>query len=476
VAGEQFTESLQENLVTVLAYNIEQGRLLSRTLNTGLMDPNFRTIADACIEYWKQYDKPPMDHTADLLAHIIEDTGHRQAKAITRILRGMVQLSPSLNTEYILRQKNDHERMQQIKALIIESAEKINTMQHLAIRDIEDEWNRLLANRETINFDPGLRLTNYRAVMDQVRKTDAEFKSGIAMLDNNHIIPARGEVFIWLGASGRGKTWALIQQGGEALKDRKKVLHLTHELDAYKTAIRYYQYLFRCAKRDLPAETTELDIRDGELVGLLPKKIQPAFSLENESLSSDELRTHIKMFGRRFNNLIIKSFPSGEMDNNTMLAYLDMLEAQTGFVPDIVIDDYLGIHRVDRKDPRASHRQNMIDFRGTMQKRNMAGVTAWQSNREGADAKMIKATHVAEAWPIVENADNIVAFSSTDREFNLGLCRGFVPKGRGERDKFGFLMTQSYAIGQFCMDSHWLKNSYFDALEELPDAERESDG
>lgn len=468
MAEEQYTESLQENLVTCLAYNDEQGRFLSHTINTGLLDPNFRTIADACLTYWKDYNKPPMDHTPDLLAHIIEDKGHRQAKAITRILRGMVQLSPSLNTTYILRQKNNHERMQEIKALIIESAEKINTMQHLAIGDIEDEWNKLLAKRETINFDPGLRLSNHRAVMESMRKTDAEFKSGVGILDKRHIIPARGEVFLWLASSGRGKSWALVQQGGEALKTRKKVLHITHELDANKTAIRYYQYLFQCAKRDLPAETTELDIRDGELVGLTPKTLKPSFSLDNESLSSSELAVHIKRYGTRFNDLIIKEFPSGQMDHNALIAYLDTLEAQEKFIPDLIIDDYLGIHKIDRRDPRGSHTQNLIDFRGLLQSRNMAGATAWQSNREGAEAKMIKATHVAEAWPIVQNADNIVSFSSSDREFNLGLCRGFVPKGRGEADKFGFLMTQSYAVGQFCMESHWLNNSYFEALEELP--------
>lgn len=464
---ERFTHSLQENLITVLAYNDIEGRVLSKTLNTNLLDPDFRTIADECIAYWQKYDKAPLDHTADLVGHIIDDPNNRRAKAITRLLKGMVGLSSSMNTAYILTQQRQHERSQQIRAAIIESAEKINSQQHLAIGEIEDIWHDLLAENKVTNFDPGLRLSNYRAVLDALKLSDSEFSSGVSILDRKFIQPSRGELFIWLGPSGRGKTWALVMQGAEALKKQKKVLHITLEVSSHRTAQRYYQYLFHCSKRDIPAETTDLIIRNGKLEGMRPRSLKTAFALDNESLAADELRSHIKIFGKRFDNLIIKSFPPGTLSLKDLDAYLDALE-QEGFIPDLVVTDYAGIMETDVKNTRDSHSSNVLGLRTQAVKRNQAWVTAWQSNRAGAEAKMVKATHVAEAWQVIQHGDNIVSFSSSDREFLLGLCRGFVAKGRGDQDKFGFLMTQSFAVGQFCIDSHWLNSAYFKALEELP--------
>lgn len=471
---ERFPENLQENLVTVLAYNDAEGRILSKTLDTELMDPDFRTIADACIDYWTKYDKPPLDHTADLVSHIIEDKGNRRAKAITRILKGIVNLSDHMNTAYILTQQRMHERMQLVRAAILESAEKINSQQHLAITDIEKIWGDLLENNTVANFDPGLRLSNYRAVLDNLTTTDAEFSSGIPLLDKRHIQPARGEVFMLLGASGRGKSWGLVNIGAEALNDKKRVLHITLENSVYRTAQRYYQRLFNCSKRDVPAETTSLDLREGKLTGLSPKVIKPSFALDHE-MSGDELRTHIKRFGKRFDNLIIKAFPSGGMSLRMLDAYLDALEISEKWTPDLVIVDYAGIMDIDIKHAFESHSRNVLGLRGLAVKRNQAFATAWQSNRAGADAKMLKATHVAEAWPIVQHSDNIVTFSSSDREFLLGICRGFVAKGRNDADKFGFLFTQAYAVGQFCIESHWLTNNYYKELEKLDPPEASDD-
>jgi hypothetical protein len=468
---ENFSTPLQENLVTVLAYNAEQGRVLANTLNTGLMDPDFRTIADACVAYWKEYDKPPLDHTADLLSHITEDKGHRRSKAVTRILRGMVALSDSINTEYVVRQTQDFEFTQAIKAAIIDSAEKVNSLGHNAIEDVREIWGELLSRGRSAAFDPGTRLSNFKAVLDHLRQSDAEFSSGIPLLDRRHITPARGTLFMWLGASGRGKTWALVMQGGEALRRRKKVLHITCEMDEAPCALRYYQFLFGCSKRDVPVNATALDLSEGKLVGLDPKIIKPAFALDQESLAPMHLKAHITRFGKRFDNLIIKNFPSGDLSINGLVAFLDMLEASENFIPDLLILDYAGIMKIDPRAPRESHSQNVISLRGLMQKRNMAGATAWQSNREGADSHVIKATNVAEAWPIIHHSDIVVSFSSSDREFLLGLCRGFVPKARNEEDKFSFLMTQSYKVGQFCMESHYLSADYYEHLDALAEPE-----
>lgn len=472
--GEQFTVSLQENLITVLAYNAEQGRVLANTLNTNLMDGDYRTVATAVIDYWKKYNKPPEDHTADLVAHITEDKGNRRAKSITRILRGMVHLSDTVNTEYVLRQAALFSRMQRIKAAVIESAEKINSNQHMAIEEIEGIWNDLLAQRMDTAFVPGIRGTDFQVVVDAMKQQDSEFSSGVKILDRKHVTPQRGELFLWMGASGRGKTWALVKQGVAALKRRKKVLHISLEMNEARTLQRYYQCAFNVARRDVPVQTVSLDIKKGDLLGLEQINIQPEFHLDN-AFAAEQLSQQLQRRGRNFKNLIVKAFPSGTLTLNGLKAYMDMLEATEGFVPDLLIMDYAGIMAHDPKDIRTSMSLAVLGLRGIAVSKNIAVCTAHQSNREGADARMIKATHVAEAWPIIHHSDVIVTFSSSDREFRLGLCRGFVAKARNEDDKFGFLMTQSYKVGQFCLESHYLQKKYFNYLEEMPDNDNEED-
>lgn len=468
MADEPLSISLQENLVTVLAYNDRQGRIVANSLDTKLMDGDYRTVAEACIKYWKEYSKPPMDHTGDLLAHVVEDKGNRRSKAVTRILRGMAQLADSgLNTEYVLKQIQTHQRTQSIKAAVLESAELLNTQQHLALPEVEELWQNLLAKgRSAETFAPGLRLDNPGAIISRLNQFADEFNNGVAMLDQRWVVPSRKELFIWLGASGRGKTWALIRQGVAALRRRKKVLHVTLENGEDRTAQRYYQTLFQITRRKTPVELVRFDIERGKFRGIEFEDYKPRFAMDYAN-AGVRLTDAMRGYKGMYRNLIIKEFPPHELTINGLNAYLDMLEHVEGFVPDLLIVDYAGIMKVDPKNQRDSMSANVLGLRGICVTRSMAGVTAHQSNREGAKARMITAMHVAEAWPVVHHADSIVTFSSSDFEFRMGLCRAFVAKCRNEEDKFAFLMTQNYRIGQFCLDSRHIDLKYFDVVKEL---------
>lgn len=459
---------LQENLITVLAYNEKHGRIVCNSLDTKLMDGDFRTIAEACIGYWKEYDKPPGEHTADLLSHIIDDKGNRRAKGVLRLLRAMSQLADSnLNTEYVLKQIQDHQETQIIKAAVLESAELLQAKQHLANSEVKDMWHNLLKDtRRQISFDAGMRLDNPAHVLSLLAQFAEEFNNGIAMLDKRWIVPARKTLFMWLGASGRGKTWALVRQGVAALRRRKKVLHITLENASERTAQRYYQCLFSVPRRAINVEIATFDVDRRRLRGIEYEKYKYPFALD---FGDAAVRILDKMRGYKgmYRNLVIKQFAPNTLTLAGLEAYMDMLEQIEGFVPDLVIVDYAGIMKVDPKFVRDSMGNNVLGLRAIAVDRNMAFSTAHQSNREGAKSKQINATHVAEAWPVVSHADNIVSFSSSDFEFRLGLCRGFVAKGRDEADKYAFLMTQNYGIGQFCLDSRSLDVRYTEIVKEL---------
>lgn len=478
VTPDQFNVTLQENIITLLAYDSENGKLIANLVDTNLFEGEYKTIAERCVNYWRKYGEPPKLHTADLFADILEDQQNRRASTFRRILVAMLELSESINTKYVIQQLRAFTRMQRLKDAILKSAEQLNAQQEVAIEQIEKVWNELL-HTSAIDFEPGLYLADPSRLLTYLQYQYAEFTTGIPELDRHNIVPSRGAVMIFLAPAGLGKSWFLVNLGKQGLQQRKKVLHVTLELSEEDIMQRYYQALFSISKRDEDITVTTLDLtRDGRLKGLGEDHIVPDFTFASQYLT-EELEAHTTAVGTRLENLLIKRFPTRALTIAGLRGYLDNLEITEKFIPDLLILDYIGIMHTDEKNHRISLGRVFEEFRGLCVERNIAGTTAHQISRAGANAIMSRDVHIAEDWSMVGTADIILTYSRTDAESKHGLARIFVSKARTEQDKFGILITQNYKVGQFVLDSIYLDSKYFQYLEEMEpdssDAELEDD-
>lgn len=473
--ADRLNTTLQENLITVLAYDDAYGRVVANIIDTNLMEGEYRTIAERCIDYWADYKKAPGDHTADLMSDILDDKHNRRANTVKRILTAMVALADTVNTDYVMTQLRTFQRMQRIKGAIIQSAELINNNAQMSIPEIEEIWNGILRTQE-VDFEPGLRLTDLTRIIDRLEQLQSEFVMGIDQLDARHIGPARGQLLIVLAAAGRGKTWALTHIGAEALAARKRVLHITLEIDAEFIAQRYFQRIFSITKRSEEFEVTKINTDMEKIEGFERETMSTSFAWDSGILQS-ELLTYMGHIGpKRFENLIIKRFAPQQLTIAGLNAYLDTLEMTEKFIPDMIVVDYAALMKLDQKALRSSLGQTMVGLRGIGVERNCAMVTAHQASKAGEEATMITSTHVAEDWSIVGTADTLITYSCTPTEFNYGLARLFVAKARSEEDRFALLITQSYKMGQFCMESHYMDPSYFDQLAEIAESEASGEG
>lgn len=241
--ADTLNHALQENLITLLCYNDEQGKIVSNVLNIELMEGDYRMIAERAIDYWRKYKAAPGDHTADMFGDILGDKHNRRGNTIRRLLRNMISLSENLNTVYVMDQLRNFTRLQRFKQTIVDSAEKLNNIQEAALPEVEELWDKLLRTRE-VDFQSGIRLNEIGRVLAHLQQLQAEFRTGIKELDRRHFIPQRGKLMLFGGAAGRGKTWYLVHIGKHALMDRKKVVHLTGEIDEEEVLGRYYQSIF----------------------------------------------------------------------------------------------------------------------------------------------------------------------------------------------------------------------------------------
>lgn len=80
------TNSLQENLVTLLCYSDAHGKIISNLANVELFEGELRTIAERAVKYWQEQGEAPKLHTPDLFADILEDQKNRKGVTYRRLL------------------------------------------------------------------------------------------------------------------------------------------------------------------------------------------------------------------------------------------------------------------------------------------------------------------------------------------------------------------------------------------------------
>ena len=471
---EKLGKPLQESLLALLAYDNTHGGIVANLLEPELFESDYEDIARGCISYWRKYKKAPGPHTDDIFSDVFSNRKDNKHVTYRQLLNDLLQLHQTgLNPDFLLTSIHKFQRLQRMKSVLLDSSSRIHAHGENALEEVEEILGELLRIRHQ-PISQGMRITEVDRVLGYLDKHHSEFLTGIAQLDKARITPARGNVMLMLGASGMGKSWWLIHLGKIALlsSHKHKVLHVTLEMSEEQVAVRYIQGLFNVSTRDAKSQAIEIKRdRDGRLNSFTRIEVSPDFSLRGE-LARPELESRLKWVGKRLDNILIKRFAPGRLTPTELEGYLDYLATVEGFVPDMLILDYVGIMRTDPKDKRNSLNQNFVDLRGTAVERNIAVVTAQQASRASVSASMVDVQHVAEDWSLIGTSDCVVTFSATRAEAGLGLGRLFVAKARDEAGRFGLLLTQNLSLGHFVLDSLPLDASVYDKkLKELTEEE-----
>lgn len=479
MSNERFALSLQQDLLTLAVHSDEHGNTIVKMVPSNLFEGDYKTIYERAVSYWKQYSKAPQQHIADLLSDILDNKQDRRGQTYRNILVQMLEVKDQINPQFVLNNMNSFIRVQRMKSVILESAEQLEAKGVNGLAEVEATWQSFLKETDHLQMDPGIKLSEFDRVLEFTENLSNEFQTGIKELDEGFVVPMRGKLWILLAAAKKGKTWALVQLGKMAFMQRKKVLHVSLEIEAEEVVQRYYQSLFGASKRDDITRVSSFEYdRRGDLARITTHSEEVPFTFKSEAIR-EELEARIAHYNSRADYLRVKRFPMRSLTVDHLEAYLEYLETVEGFVPDLVAVDYLGIMKTDPKNHRISLGRLVEDFRGLAQKRNFAAVSVHQVGRVAADIDIVKSTHIAEDWSVICTADFALTYSQTAAERKLNLARLFVDAGRSEADKFGVLITQNYKIGQFVIESTRLSDSYADIIDGMRpevDDEGEDDG
>ena len=473
MAENILASSLQESIIATLCYITDNNtRLISTLIELDWFEDPYRDIASRCIEYWQRYNKAPEGtHVDDHFDYVLNDPNHKQHQLYNRILRGMLTISGTLNTEYIRSRLFEFARRQNLKRAIFEAGTILSQSQspedYDKVEAILSGVSNFSANQQDLGFPHS---NNERSLLFLDKDPSiSRLPLQIPELDKEGINPGIGELFMFMAPRGRGKSMGLHHIGKIAMNTPGwDALHITLENSEDATAQRYMQSNFNLAKRRDNDSITEFDRDDmGRVVGFVrsdnPAQSMAPYDGETHDSANQRVKDYLyreiakfegKYTDSRLSRLWIKEFPSGDLTYDKLEAFLDQLEIVHRFVPRIILLDYPDLMAYDdRHDPRHGISRLIIKLRGLAKKRNLAMVIVSQTNRAGENAKQVDTEHTAEDISKIATCDYALFYSQTKAEHELSIARLFVGKARNERQWFSVVISQNYASAQFCVDS-----------------------
>lgn len=262
-------------------------------------------------------------------------------------------------------------------------------------------------------------------------------------------------------------TFGMVHLGKTAVRSGYKVLHVTLEMSEEKMSRRYVQGMFSFSTSKEEGRYAKF-LKDemGRFSSLDFKNItRPVIRSNEDSESRREIIEKIDRFKARW-KLYIKRFPTNGLNIAGLEAYLDAMEFHLNFVPDLLILDYADLMEINANNLRIDTGIVYKNLRRIAVERNMAVVSASQTNKLAEDAKVITLKHLAEDYTKAATADTILAYCQTGAEQKLGLARLFLAKARDEERDQSILISQAYRFGQFCTDAIMMNdNKYWDELK-----------
>lgn len=458
---ERLSGALQENILTLLVFDDKACKLIRGSVTPQLFESAvFREVAGHAIDFIDQFGEAIKDHLADSLEGILEGSDKRKASSYKRLVDNLFLARDSVNAEYVISQLHKFVRQQNLKSAVVRAVEAIEDGR---IDAAEVELQKGLSSQVNV-FEAGLVLNDAKQVMAFLEEEEQPLLTGIEELDRRGVGLARKEMLVVMAPAGHGKSWALMHLGKWAILQRQTVVHITLEMSDKKTAQRYLQSFFAISKREAKVKLPTLQKNEsGAMTDVFYEEV------ERKTMRDPNIRAvishRITREFRRRPPLVIKEFPTGSLTMPQLRSYLDGLERYHKIVPDVLIVDYPDLMAMPNEDVRLGTGQIYRELRGLAVERNFALGVASQSNREGAKAKMVEATHAAEDYSKVQTADNILTYSQTPMEKKLGLARLFSAKARNDEGAFIALITQAYGMGQFALDSaHLGYGNYWDYL------------
>ena len=221
-----------------------------------------------------------------------------------------------------------------------------------------------------------------RARLEAIKDNNGQVSTGWASLDRKLFGGFnRGELNIFAGGSGAGKSLFLANLGVNWASIGMNVLYLTLELSENLVSMR------------VDAMVTDIPTRD------IFKNI-------------DDVEMKVKMIGKKSGAFQVKYMPSGKTPND-IRSYIKEYEIKTGKKVDVLLIDYLDLlmpngAKVSAENLFIKDKYVSEELRNLAMELNTVFVTAAQLNRGAVEEIEFDHSHISGGLSKIQTADNVI--------------------------------------------------------------------
>lgn len=388
-----------------------------------------RLLVQIIFDYFDEYSNSPCE--AIIRQEIIDrapKTNLPQGYFLTEFNTIVRDCLPNLSIrDYLLDRVEDFAKKQALKTSVMEVVALHKSDDPAKWDKIQESMKKpfLISRQKDLGLDYFNTLEERFARMLQKQESKDFFPTGFDPFDDaigGGI--GRGELAAYLAGSGVGKSVALVQTALHNVNSGRRVLYFSLEMDQDKVATRFDSMLSNYPINDLlPNALQVIDII----------KEQPIFDKNPE-------------FGSK--RLIVKQFPAGTADINTLRAFTSQLKMAWGFQPDMVVLDYVGeLKDVPGLKTHESRQRACRDFRAWAIEDQFGAFTALQPNRGATDfaddGGVIDESFLADSFGQVRVLDLLISISRSRKEKLAGLAKMHSVKVRNGKGGITYKVFQN---------------------------------
>lgn len=396
--GKKFQKKILQALLTDHRW---AGQMVDVMRNEYFDLTELRYLSDRYFKYYQRYKAFPSFETLITITRddLKSDTDETLKVRIVEFLQE-IRTNPDVgDLPYVKERALDFCRKQEIKESLERIVDKIEDSDY---DNLVDELKRAVNRGACESVGHNFLVDRESRFIEAQRHPVA---TRMKELDANKILRGglgRGELGVICAPTGVGKSHFLVQLGAAACLDGLNVNHYTFELSETAVGLRYDSHFTGIPSNEIPL-------------------------MKNEVLNIED--------NMKLGQLIIKSYPTGTANIQTLRAHIERTILQN-HKPDLIIIDYADIMRSTRHFDALRFELKLIyeELRNLAMDLNLPIWTASQSNKDGATAEVVGLENMSEAYGKAMVADVVIGMSRKPTEKALGTGRMFIAKNRAGQD------------------------------------------
>lgn len=437
-------------------------RIAHRWAQGGLFASRWANVVGGwCAAYAAKYGAAPRAHVEDMFQEWADaGANDDEVGLVDEFLGGLSgayeKEAEAINPEYIIDLAGKHFNEVAADAMAAAVRARIDTGHGADVDEIITNYRRV-----ELGVGAGLDFTDADDAIDAAFAAKAAplitYPGALGEFFSDQF--SRDEFVAFTGATGRGKTWWLIDVAWAGMRQRRNVAFFSVGDMSEAQVLR--RLACRAAKHPLkpPYDVrvpTSIARGEGDIADVETEVLKFGGALQPGAAKAAIAKLRRRSAGR----LRISCHPNSSIGVAGITNVLDMWEQQYGWIAEVVVIDYADVlkppHGIQAGE-REAHNQNWMQMRGLSQARHCLVVTATQGDAGSYEAELIRRGNFSDDRRKNDHITGGIGINQTEAEKAEGIYRLNWTKRREEE----FLETRCvYLAGCLGIGRPWVVSTW----------------